>query len=119
MSPCPYERPLTHVLIVHSQRYLISSVNKQDALLLDLGLLLVAKGIRQEAFADHSDLRSLLSGRESLLRWKPEFMKRPVFCAASERGLHLRLDSPMRYHAARVFFKRTATQANLPGKDHI
>ena len=97
------------------QRFFLSSVRKEDHLLLDLGLLLIAKGLRQNAFADHANLASLLAGRDHILRWKPEFQRRPLFCSATERGMGLKVDAPMKYASASIFFKKTAVRAGLPG----
>ena len=99
----------------HRQSFRLCPVQTESHLLIDPGLLMVIIGLRRGAFHDHGDLDSLLSGREIYLRWKDAWLKRPVFCAATPRGLSLDLIKPMRYQGFTDFLKTTCANAGLGG----
>ena len=98
-----------------SQAFRLSPVQSESHLLVDAGLLLLIIGLRRGAFRDHTDLDSLIAGNEIALRWHPEWLKRPVFCAGGARGLSIDDRKPMRYHAFCDFLKTTCIQAGLGG----
>ncbi len=91
-------------------------VAQSSKLLHDLGLLIVALGLRRGAFRDHKDVVSLGSGRDVHLAWKEEFLERPFFARTHTRGLGLEYDHPLAYAGARTTFMETARAAGFAGE---
>lgn len=98
-----------------SATFRLSAIQDEAHLLADPGLLLIAIGLRRNAFAAHTSVDSFLMGREIHVKWKPELMDQPFFVAASPKGTGLRLDAPMKYSAMTQFLKKHCALAGMGG----
>ncbi|PSR73185.1 hypothetical protein PHLCEN_2v10952 [Hermanssonia centrifuga] len=102
-----------HGIIEHTQDYLFFGVENPAHLLMDIPNNTIALGLRRGAFADHTSWKSLCNGREYVIRWKPEFMKKPLFVVSSPGGWTVDHDKPMDDGAAREMLRRTCLAASF------
>ncbi|KAL7281920.1 hypothetical protein ACG7TL_003387 [Trametes sanguinea] len=102
-----------HGLHPWSQSFRISPVRNENHLLLELAVIVIALGLRRGAFRDHTDLASLLKGKERTVQWKEELKDAPFLCAGMPRGLGVNAAKPLRYEGFRDFLRQLAAQAGL------
>ncbi|OSD00592.1 hypothetical protein PYCCODRAFT_1426415 [Trametes coccinea BRFM310] len=91
----------------------IHGLRNENHVLLDLGLMVIALGLRRGAFRDYSDLESLLGGKERVLQWKEELKDSPFLCSSTPRGLGVDHAKPVAYPGFRSFLKKLAEKAGL------
>lgn len=103
----------------YSQPFRVTPVRQENHILLDLGLTLIAMGLRRKAFKHHSTLDSILNGNDVVLEWDTALLDSPFFCASRPRGMGLDHNRALAYPGFRSFLLTTSEQAGLDRKSLI
>ncbi|KAH7902804.1 hypothetical protein BJ138DRAFT_1108225, partial [Hygrophoropsis aurantiaca] len=108
-----------HGLEPWHQVFTVGPVQTIAHVALDLGVLLIALGLRRRLFKDFSTLDELLAGDTVHIRWKDEVLNAPVFVAAGPAGLSIEPSVPMVDNGVRSHLRLIADLVGLGGSTEL